>query len=138
MLLPRADNNNDRLRILYNAVGLHDGVNAVKFSNAFEEIIITRELLSHPVKDAPGQFRERYGNFILPTLKDPFEIWAHPGKDGSLRKRYIKLFQGEKNFLAVVKVNKDGNYLYTVFPINKLRTVDNRRSGLLLFSQLKK
>lgn len=47
---------------------------------------------------AKGEARERYANFIVPTLRDPFEIWGVDYADG-VRNRYIGVFKGGRDLI---------------------------------------
>lgn len=46
--------------------------------------------------------RERFGAWVLPTLREPTEIWRVAYDDGSVRHRYIKLFSGTGYDLLVI------------------------------------
>ena len=46
-----------------------------------EPVIVSKELLKHISKKRVA-LRERYANFILPTLMEPNEIWLTKYDDG--------------------------------------------------------
>ena len=76
--------------------------------------------------------RERYANFILPTLTDPNEIWLARYDDGSFRRRFIKLFRGRKNMLIIARENINGSLFWNAIPVQE-NYVDNQRTGTLLY-----
>ena len=76
--------------------------------------------------------RERYANFILPTLTAPNEIWLTRYDDGSFRHRFIKLFRGKKNMLIIARENINGSLFWNAIPVQE-NYVDNQRTGTLLY-----
>lgn len=93
-------------------------------------ILIHFDYLSHLVaKDSDA--RERYANFVLPTIRNPFEVWATRYSDGSIRPRLIGLFAGERQVALIVRLNRDGSLLYNLINANDKR-LDDYRTGALL------
>ena len=82
--------------------------------------------------------RERYANFILPTLEDPDEIWlTWYSEPGEYRHRYLKLFRGEDKvlaFLAITRKDMDSSLFVTFFRCN-LKYADRQRTGTLLYQR---
>lgn len=93
------------------------------------QVPIVHGYLEHMV-DKVGEARERYAHFILPTLTDPFEVWATAYED-SIRRRYIGLFAGKTNLLVVVRVNKDGSLLWNFMQADAKSMNKTRMGGLL-------
>lgn len=93
------------------------------------QVPIVHGYLDHMV-DKAGGARERYANFILPTLMDPFEVWATAYAD-SIRRRYIGLFTGRSDLLVVVRVNKDGSLFWNFMQANSKSLNKTRLGGLL-------
>ncbi|QLA15370.1 hypothetical protein GD605_04045 [Desulfolutivibrio sulfoxidireducens] len=81
--------------------------------------------------EKPENARERYANFILPTLQRPFEIHRTEYEDG-FRDRYIGLFTGENDLLTVARINKDGGVLWNVMNVEDKR-MNKQRVGELLY-----
>jgi len=81
-----------------------------------EQLAIRAELLPHIVEKLENA-RERYANFIIPALEDPFEVWLTPYDDGTYRKRYIALFEGRNDLLIVVRENRDGALLWELYNV---------------------
>lgn len=89
-----------------------------------------------------GGNREQFGNYILPTLQNPLEVWlteeeryTKAGKKQRVfRRRFIALFKGEraKQGLAVVVERKDGSLLWTFVPSSNPKQHDNARKVRLL------
>ena len=95
-----------------------------------EPVVVNEELLKHMSEKRPS-VREKYANFILPALTDPNEIWLTRYKDGSFRRRFIKLFKGEKNMLVIARENKNDSLFWNAIPANS-RYIDGQRTGTLL------
>jgi hypothetical protein len=78
--------------------------------------------------------RERYANFILPTLKQPYEVYLTKYSDGSIRRRYIGLFIGKKNLMVVIKEMPDGNFLWNIMNMEP-RRLNELRVGKLIYTK---
>ena len=115
--------------ILAKALGL-DMRPLIQVATPIEPVYLKRELLAHLV-EKPENARERYANFILPTLRHPFEIYRTEYEDG-YRDRYIGLFTGKYNLLTVVRINKDGSLLWNMMNVEDKR-MNKQRVGELLF-----
>lgn len=95
------------------------------------EVALRYEWLAHIVeKDTDA--RERYGNFILPTLESPYEVWLAEYPDG-FRHRFIGLFE-ELGALAIVRINQDGSLLWNMMKA-KDAYLNLQRSGILVFGK---
>ena len=70
------------------------------------------ELLTHVVEKRKDK-RERFTNYILPTLEDPSEAWLTEYDDGSFRRRFIKLFsESDKQSLVIPRENRDASLFF--------------------------
>jgi hypothetical protein len=96
-----------------------------------EKAIIHYDLLEHMVEKETDR-RERYANFILPTLMNPFEIWNTQYED-SLRRRYIGLFEGKTDLLVSIRVNKDGSIFWNMMHTDSRKT-NRQRIGELIYA----
>ena len=103
------------------------------------ETIVDVALIEHVINHhSRSEARERYAHYIVPTLEKPLEIWATDEKDtdSSYKRRFyfIKMFQEKgKNIFVVVKLLRDGAFVWTVIKRSKLKGLDNKRVGLLLY-----
>ncbi|MBF0404949.1 MAG: minor capsid protein [Nitrospirae bacterium] len=131
-LLPTGKTKEEALSILSSALGLSDAVTAKTIKTPVEEVLIKSELLSHMVEKIEGK-RERYGNFITPTLTDPYEIYLTEYEDG-FRRRYVGLFTGKENILIVVRINTDGSLVWNYMQA-KNKDMNKLRIGELLFGK---
>ena len=86
--------------------------------------------------------RGQYANRILPTLTDPDEVWRVAFDDGTLRTRYIKLYDdpGTGGSLCIVSKLPDGQEVFINYiPMSDLpeddaeACIDIQRIGSLLF-----
>lgn len=99
------------------------------------EIPLRTELLPASVAAATG--RERFANFVIPALENPFEVWLVPYADGVYRRRFLAVFDGQVPSMMVVRENRDGSLAWSVYELSE-RTVDDlneARKGSLLFGR---
>ena len=137
--LPPAKDKEAQLQAIKTAIDLPDnGVRIVRTPGRLDDVLIRKEQLPHLVEK---QHREQWANHILPTLEDPLEVWLSPVKlkpSGKIvyRRHFITLFDDAgktRGALAVVQENKDSSLLWTFFPKDKMRQMDKRREGFLLY-----
>ena len=128
-LLPGGKTREEAEAILAKALGL-DTRPLVAVATPIERVFLKRELLAHLVEKTENA-RERYANFILPTLQSPFEVYRTEYEDG-FRDRYIGLFTGKNDLLTVVRINKDGSLLWNIMQTDD-RRMNKQRVGELLF-----
>ena len=139
--LPPGKDKEAQLKIIKDAVGMpRNGVRRVRTPGRLDDVAIRKEWLPHLVKK---QHREEWANYILPTLEDPLEVWLSPVKNKATgkivyRHHFITLFDDAgktRGAIAVAQENKDGSLLWTFFPKDKMRQMDKRREGFLLYSK---
>jgi SPP1 gp7 family putative phage head morphogenesis protein len=104
----------------------------IEIQTPVEKVLITKKLLSHAVEKRDSA-RERYGNYVLPTLEKPYEVWYTQYADGSRRMRYIGLFEGKKSFFAVT-LNRDGCVIWNLIPM-KDKDLNKQRRGWLTYGK---
>ena len=97
---------------------------------------IWRDNLAHLVaKEADA--RERYANYVLPTLQTPHEVWLKEHTDGKLRENYIGLYnEGKYALLVVVRINRDGSLLWNMMQRTP-KNMDSLREGWLVHGKTK-
>jgi len=101
-----------------------------------EEVAIRAELLPHTVEKR-ADARERYANYVLATLRDPFEIWLTAYEDGAYRKRYIGVFKAERDLLVVLRENRDGSLFWELYNLMQrdAKGLNRMREGVLLYGK---
>ena len=103
-----------------------------------DDVVIRKEQLRYLVGK---QHREEWANYILPSLEDPLEVWLSPVKlevSGKIvyRRHFITLFDDagkNRGALAIAQENKDSSLLWTFFSQHKMRQIDMKRQGFLLY-----
>lgn len=117
--------------VLANVLGVSKQAPLRVVETPLGEVALQYEWLWHLVENEQSA-REQFANFILPTLKSPYEIWLSEYDDG-FRHRYIGLFE-DLGYLAIVRLNQDGSLLW-----NTMRArpsyLNGQRAGLLLFGK---
>ncbi len=124
----------DAEKILANALGFTGDERLITVSTPMGTRTVWRENLMHMVEKRADE-RERYANYVLATLKNPFEIWLKKHEDGLLRENYVGLFQeGDKAMLAVVRINRDGSLLWNIMQRDE-RGMNRLREGWLVWKK---
>lgn len=118
--------------VLAGALGLSAKSPMLSVVTPREIAIIRYDSLYHLVEKETDA-RERYANFILPTLTDPFEIWGVDYSDG-VRNRYIGLFKGTRDFMTVLRVNLDGSLMWNVMQATPDK-MNGHRIGKLIYGK---
>lgn len=132
LVLGEAAGREDALQTLAGALGV-SRANPIKVvETPIEQVVIDYGMLSHVVEKV-SDARERYANFILPTLMKPYEVWLSQHSDGVFRHRYIGLFE-DKNLYVIVRINKDGSIFYNMIQARP-RGIDARRVGTLVYGK---
>lgn len=99
-----------------------------------EDVAIRPELLPQTVEKRDDA-RERYANYALATLRDPFEVWLTAYSDGSYRKRYIGVFKAGSDLLVVLRENRDGSLIWDLYNMMQrdAKGLNRLREGRLLY-----
>ncbi|MFZ5484516.1 MAG: PBECR2 nuclease fold domain-containing protein [Pseudomonadota bacterium] len=69
----------------------------------------------------------------MPTLTEQFEVRA-TAYDNSIWRRYIGLFTGRTDLLAVVRLNRDGSLFWNYMQANS-KSLDRTRIGGLIYER---
>ena len=135
-LLPRAANADAALAQLESALAIPtNGILMVSTPDGLDDVVVRREYLPHIVAKR-DHARERYANWILPTLQDPLEVWLARHDDEVYRRRFIAAFEEDDNqSLVIAQENRDGSLLYNFVPVGtkKASYLDKQRRGFLLY-----
>lgn len=116
--------------IMADALSMSEEVPLRVIKTPIESALILLDKIPHMV-EKEADARERYANFIIPTLEDPFEIWGVKYNDGAVRNRYIGLFRGLRDLLVAVRVNADGSILWNVMQSDS-KSLNKTRIGVLM------
>lgn len=135
-MLLGADTVEQATAILRDALGL--GTDSARLvATPAGTVTIFEKLLPHVVEKRLDE-RERYANFVLPTLQSPDEVWKVAYDDDTTRRRYIKLFSGSKyDILVIVREDANGDVLWNVIPRER-KGMNALRVGQLVFGAAKK
>ena len=129
-LLPVAESQEEAEKRLAEALGFTDERQRIVKTPRGSRVI-RRELLAHMVEKR-ADARERFANYVLPTLERPFEVWLKQHEDGKLRESYIGLFHEAKySLLVVVRINRDGSLVWNMMN-REPKKMDSLREGMLV------
>jgi len=138
-ILDSKDNKKEAIEQLKDSLGLSK-TKQIEVVSPLETIIINEEYLEHIVEKRDAR-RERYANFIIPSLLNPFEIWATLYEDGNLRRRYIAIFEDvakkakhQPTTMSIIRINKDGSLLWN-FIKTDAEKMNANREGILLYGR---
>lgn len=130
-MLPAASSQAEALETLANALGVSRQQPFRLVNTPVGIQVIEYRYLPHTVEKR-AHARERYGNFVLPTLERPFEIWRSMYDDAAERLRYIGLFDAERDLMVIVRVNRDGSVVWN-FMQARDRDMNGLRTGRLVW-----
>lgn len=132
-LLQAAKTRGEAADMVATAVGIPTDSPGRIVSTPIEDLAIERRWIPHIVEKELEQ-RERFANYILPTIQNPYEVYETRYGDG-WRRRYIGLFAGSKyDLLCVVRINQDGSVLWNVMEADDKR-INKLRMGILLYGK---
>ncbi|MBI1936675.1 MAG: phage head morphogenesis protein [Ignavibacteriales bacterium] len=132
LLLEPGHDKEEALRIIISALGISNEKKILSVKTPIETVLIKQDYLSHLVEKRLDQ-RERFANFIIPTLKNPFEIYLTEYEDG-FRRQYIGLFESKYNILTVARFNDDGSLLFwNMMHADKTKMNKNRIGELIWY-----
>ena len=111
--------------------------NRVETPEGLEDVLITESFVDHLVDDHPSGRRERFADHVLPSLRDPAEVWltavTDPQGRTAYRRRFLTVFddrERKENTVAITQEDKDGSLSWTFYPA---RSVNGLRKGFLLY-----
>ncbi|MES2948635.1 MAG: PBECR2 nuclease fold domain-containing protein [Pseudomonadota bacterium] len=132
-LLEGAATRAQALDTVRSALGVQPG-GGVVVQTPVEMVMLLDASLPHVVEKT-ADARERYANFILPTLRSPTEVWATRYDDATVRHRYIKLFSGAKyDLMVIVRVEPDGSIFWNMMQRDR-KKMNDMRVGERVFSE---
>lgn len=131
-MLPASPTRAEAAVTLARALGLSAAAPLRAIATPVETAVLRIEWLAHLV-EKEADARERYANFILPTLREPFEVWGVDYPDG-IRNRYIGLFRGARDFMVVLRVNLDGSLMWNIMHADS-RKMNAHRIGELRYGK---
>lgn len=133
-ILPQMPTKEEAETQLAQALGFVTGQHYLVVTTPMGERVIRRDLLPHMVEKRTDA-RERFANYVLPTLQDPFEIWLKEHEDGNLRENYINIFQEDKyGLLVVVRINRDGSLMWNMMQ-RDIKKMKSWREGWLVWQR---
>lgn len=133
-LLPKSPDRQSAVTQLADALGFAQGIETLLVKTPLGERVIQRDLLPHMV-EKEADARERFANYVLPTLETPFEVWLKEHEDGKMRENYIGLYSESKySVLVVVRINRDGS-LFWNFMHREDKKIDKLREGWLVWQK---
>lgn len=129
--IKKSDSIEDAIKILTDTFSLPDGEESVTINTYIGNVIVQRDNLEHIVekrKDA----RERYVNYALDTMLNPFEIWEVQYDNGDKRYAFIGLFDTKRQMLVVVSIWND-KILWNFMHTDK-KSLNKHRHGKLIYN----
>ncbi len=132
--LPEAPDKESAIKQVRQALDITDAAPWRIVETPIGPVVIRSEWLPHIVEER-GQKRERYANYILPTLTKPFEVWLTAYEDGNYRKHYLGLFQDDRDLMVVVRENVDGSLMWNVIRMGD-KQINRKRVGTILWPLL--
>jgi hypothetical protein len=121
------------------AVGIENGSGAWVLDYASDGVRINRDTFEMALTDGDGNFAGGNGRWfplILPTLRDPFEVWFVPfesDRGATFIKRYVGAFANARGGVGALVIDRtDHGWLWRVI---HARDIEAYRSGVLTRSR---
>ena len=124
------------------AVTRSDGVKDILYHRVptpegLDDVWIAQSTIRHTVAEKPIGDRERWANFVLPTLRDPGEVWLQGRRDERGRTIYGEVYFSaypDADMLVLARPDpKLGNIAWTFYPLSSKAQLEKRRAGKLLY-----
>lgn len=132
-MLSKGETRADALQIFKEAIGISAGVAVIK--SPAGEVVFSDEKLYHYVEKVDAA-RERFSNYVVNTVIDPYEVWLADYDDGSQRNIFIGLFEGEHDFLVTTWVDDKGSMFWNAMQVKKKKNyLNNQRVGEMVFKK---
>ena len=133
-ILPRATSRREAYRAVNEELGLTGATTWRKLSTHGGPVALRRSQSWHFVED-PNAARERFAKSIIPTLKDPDEVWLAKYGGGEVRMHYVRVWRREDgasagSFAVAAENDRLGNLVITFFPARQLNA---KRTGWLVY-----
>lgn len=127
----------EALAILELALGFDsEVVQEIEHKTPIDVVKVLRELLPHIVEKRMDA-RERYTNFAIQTLLNPFEVWRIEyvsTDDGQIfRLAFIGVFKGKRQMLVTVDTRED--VVLWNFMHQEAKSLNKHRHGELIYSR---
>ena len=107
--------------------------NKVRTPDGATDVLLTKTFIDHV---ADKKSREEFINYVIPTLKDPGEVWvtALERQERTIYRRHFLASypQDSRAMVMAVQESKDGGLAWTFFPAREGR-VNELRHGHLLY-----
>jgi hypothetical protein len=132
-ILPSAGTLEAAMEVMARTLGVNELVPLRVITTPIEEVTAHFGLLKHLVEKR-GEDRERYANYLLPSLQSPFEVWRVAYENGEYRNRYIGVFHGPKNMMVSVQVSSEGSLLWNVM-LETPADLNRQRIGELIWTK---
>jgi hypothetical protein len=101
------------------------------FDTAICKVLIKKSKLEHIVEKRQDA-RERFVNFAIKTLENPYEIWKAEYDDGFYRYLFIGTFKTKYQMLVIVSVWPDGEMLWNYMHC-EAKALNKHRHGILVY-----
>jgi hypothetical protein len=130
-LLPAGATREEALEIMSKAIlGENE---SIKIDTPVGKVLFTKQLLAHAVEKRE-QRRERYANYVISTLSNPYEVYLTKYADGSRRMHYIGMFrdkEGQRKTFLAITLMRDGGIFWNAMSA-KSKYLNKSRKGWLI------
>ncbi len=124
------DSEEEALDLLCQVLNLTDDQNTKIIMSEVGEITLEKNKLAHIVEKRRDA-RERYVNFAVETMQNPFEIWKVSYDNSSFRYAFIGLFKGRTQMLVIVSI-QNGLLLWNFMQSNA-KNLNKHRHGEVVY-----
>lgn len=112
--------------------GLQETMDEVSIDTPLVPVIIRREYLLHIVEKRPNA-RERFTEFAVDTVRNPFEVWRVYYSDESYRLAFIGVYEARYQMLVVINIDR-GHALWNFMNCDR-KALNKHRHGDLVYQR---
>ena len=109
-------------------------VRSVRTPTVLDDVRVDHAFVEHVAKQPS---RGEFANYILPTLREPLEVWLTRVGSGSgavYRPHFLAAFDGGTTVVVAVKSNEE-SVAWSFFPMKRRTTIQKRRKGVVLYAR---
>lgn len=142
-LMDAGNSQEEAVQILLNAFDLKNEQENTKILSCIGEINVHGRNMAH-IAEKRQDARERYVNFAIQAMNDPYEIWEivyeqpadaqHSAREFT-RKAFIGFFLNTKTQILVTIDTADGDVLWNFMQQDK-KSLNKHRHGVLMYSKI--
>lgn len=131
-IINACDSQENAISLIHNKLNVKNGLCILE--SPIGKVVVHESTIPHIVEKRRDA-RERYLNFAISTILNPYEIYDVEYDDGSVRRVFIGAFKGKRQMLAIaVKQEGEQRWLWNFMHCDA-KKLNKHRNGHLVYSR---